>query len=128
VTETAESALLERLVESDRNGERITLVVGSGLDDQHMPRVSDVIAVAERFAAGRNDDGDLREALKQAREDCIDGSPGTRYEEYRRVLAGWLSADELDAIAPADGASAVPPAGLTRHGARQPRLLAASHG
>ena len=99
MTEDAASALIGRLQKMDDRGERVTLVVGSGLDDQRIPRVSDFIKLANRFADGRNDDGDLKRALDQAREDCADRSPGALYPEYRRVLAGWLSADEFDAIA-----------------------------
>jgi hypothetical protein len=95
----AEAALIERLLDSDRAGERVTLVIGSGLGDQAVPRVAAVIAVAERFADGRNDDGDLKQALRQARDEVGDRSPATVYTEYRRVLAGWLSADEFNAIA-----------------------------
>ncbi|NMO54073.1 hypothetical protein HH310_23175 [Actinoplanes sp. TBRC 11911] len=99
MTEDASAALVDRLLESDRNGEHITLVVGSGLDDQYVPQVSHFIELADRFADGRNDDGDLQKALRQASEDCADQSLAALYPQYRRVLTGWLSADEFDAIA-----------------------------
>lgn len=99
MTEDAASELITRLKNLDDRGESVTLVVGSGLDDQHIPRVGDFIKLANRFAEGRNDDGDLRRDLAQAVKDCADRSPGALYPEYRRVLSGWLSADEFDAIA-----------------------------
>ncbi|GID26894.1 SIR2 family protein [Paractinoplanes brasiliensis] len=99
MTEQAASALISRLQRMDDRGECVTLVVGSGLDDQHIPRVSDFVKLANRFAEGRNDDGDLKRALDQACKDCAGRSPGALYPEYRRVLTGWLSADEFDAIA-----------------------------
>jgi hypothetical protein len=95
----AETELIERLAESEGNGERVTLVVGSGLGDPAAPRAADVIALADRFAHGRNDDGDLQEALRQARSGRAEETPAALFGEYRRVLADWLSADEFDAIA-----------------------------
>ncbi|XVU28413.1 hypothetical protein ACQPZJ_15615 [Actinoplanes sp. CA-054009] len=95
----AEIELVERLAESEVNGERVTLVVGSGLGDPAAPRVADVIQLADRYAHGRNDDGDLQEALLQARAACAEDTPAALFEEYQRVLADWLSADEFDAIA-----------------------------
>ncbi|GIM97809.1 hypothetical protein [Paractinoplanes toevensis] len=94
-----QARMVRLLVECEENGEHITLVIGSGLDDQHVPRVSDVIRLADRFADGRNDDGDLQLALRKAREDCADPSPAALYAQYRQVLAGFLSSDEFDAIA-----------------------------
>lgn len=99
MTEDVVPALVARLRLSYDSGEHITLIVGSGLDDQHVPRVTDFIALADRFAEGRDDDGDLRQALRQAADECADQSPAVRYLAYRRVLTGWLSADEFDAIA-----------------------------
>jgi len=99
VTGDAATALISQLESLERRGESVTLIIGSGLDDQHIPRVSDFIRLADRFAAGRNDDGDLRRALDQAVKDFEDRSPGAFYQEYRRVLTGWLSPGEFDAIA-----------------------------
>jgi hypothetical protein len=93
-----ESELLDWLRRSYQNGERVILVVGSALDDHAIPRVSDVVEVAERYADGRNDDGDLKEALRQARFSYEEDSFAL-YEHYHRVLLDWLSPDEYNAIA-----------------------------
>ena len=93
-----EAKFVARLVRSERNEERITLVVGSGLGEGAAPRVADVNALAERYAAGRSDEGDLRRALEQARRGASAGGPAAVYEAYREVLAAWVSANEVDAI------------------------------
>jgi hypothetical protein len=95
----AESAFVARLVQGERNDERISLVLGSGLGAGAVPRVAEVIALAERYAAGRGDQGDLRRALSQARRGHSDPSPAALYEAYRTVLTAWVSVDEFDAIA-----------------------------
>jgi hypothetical protein len=99
VVVSAESELLGRLRRSYAGGERITLVIGSEIDENAIPRVTDVIDVAERYARGRNDDGDLDEALKQAREGWDGVSRAALYERFRRVLLDWLSPEEYNAIA-----------------------------
>ncbi|BEL06301.1 hypothetical protein Q0Z83_044920 [Actinoplanes sichuanensis] len=95
----AEEDLIKQLVARYGMGQRITLVVGSGLGDPAAPRLVDVIRLAEQYARGRDDDGDLTEALHRVRESTGEGGPAALYEGYRRVLADWISADEFDAIA-----------------------------
>ena len=95
----AEIEFIRRLAARDRDGQRITLLVGAGLGDPDAPRAADVINLADRYAEGRNDDGDLGEALRQVRDGPAGRNPALLYREYRRILADWLSADEFDAIA-----------------------------
>jgi hypothetical protein len=88
-----ESVFVKRLLKCDDDGHRVTLLLGSGLGDPHAPRAADIMRLADRYAEGRNDEGDLRDALDQVRDSA------TAYEDYRRVLTAWLAPDEFDAIA-----------------------------
>jgi hypothetical protein len=83
---SAETRLVELLQRSDADGDRVTLVIGSGLDDHAIPRVADVIDVAKRYAEGRDDEGDLQEALREAERRCAEDSPGALYDHVRRAL------------------------------------------
>jgi hypothetical protein len=96
---SAETRLVELLQRSDADGDRVTLVIGSGLDDHAIPRVADVIDVAKRYAEGRDDEGDLQEALREAERRCAEDSPGALYDHVRRALLDWLSPGEYNAIA-----------------------------
>ena len=93
VPSDAESKFIDRLIAREAASQQVTLLVGSGLGDPKAPTAVDVMTLANRYAEGRNDEGDLRNALAR-----VPDGP-TRYDDYRRVLADWLAPDEFDAIA-----------------------------
>lgn len=92
---TPETRLVIELLRSMDNGEQITLVLGSGIG---APRVADVLRLADQYAAGRGDGGDLSRALTQARGRVDAGSPNRLYAAYRQVFAAWVSGEEFDVI------------------------------
>jgi len=94
-----ERALVERLLSSVRNEEQTTLVLGSGVCATVIRRVTGILKLADQYAAGRSDDGGLRSALLQAREEAGDDRPIRAYAAYRRVFADWVSGNEFDVIA-----------------------------
>src|SRR5690349_11744853 len=95
---SAEERLVARLMASLRNEEQVTLILGSGIGGDATPRVSNVLRLAEQYAAGRSDNGDLRRALEQARDRAEGTSPTEIYSAYRQVFASWVSSDEFDVI------------------------------
>jgi len=95
-----EDSLAEQLVLAVRNEEEVTLLLGSGVTAQAVPRVDRILALAERYAAGRGDDGDLARALAQARTELnAEALPFDVYCAYRRVFVDWVSGDGFDVVA-----------------------------
>src|SRR5687767_2773956 len=95
----AEDALLEALITSINNDEEVTLVLGSGLMSSDVPRAADIVRLADQYALGRGDGGDLSRALTQARTRLGDSSATAIYAEYRRIFAAWVSGADFDVIA-----------------------------
>lgn len=95
-----EEALVDELVRGIRNGEQVTLLVGSGVTAPAVPLLSQILDLAQRYAAGVGDEGDLARALAQARQEV---GPAARtaelYVAYRRVFADWVSHGEFDVVA-----------------------------
>ncbi|WP_213452236.1 SIR2 family protein [Rhizomonospora bruguierae] len=97
---TGEDALVERLVRAVGRGEQVTLLVGSGVSALAVPRLARMLEHAERYAAGVGDDGDLSDALAQARaEQGPDARVLDVYVAYRKVFADWVSPFEFDVVA-----------------------------
>jgi hypothetical protein len=95
-----EQELLDSLVASVANGEQITLLLGSGVTGTAVPRLPQVIELAERYAAGVGDEGELSQALAQARAELgASPAPVDVYVAYRRVFADRLSPGEFDVVA-----------------------------
>ncbi|HEU4423399.1 MAG TPA: hypothetical protein VFR67_12785 [Pilimelia sp.] len=108
----ATADLIERLVHAVRRGEHITLIVGSGVTAPAVPTVSDMLALADDYAAGRDDKGDLTRALEQARATLDD--PVALYVAYRRAFANWVSGTEFDVVAQEAVLQAYQPVDRTR--------------
>jgi hypothetical protein len=94
-----ERQLLDRLMEDIASEEPVTLLLGSGLGGTVSPRVQDIVRLADQYATGRGDGGDLVRALAQAKRRLTTPSPTAVYAEYRRVFAAWVSGSEFDVIA-----------------------------
>jgi SIR2-like protein len=98
--DTGEVMLLARLTASLRESEQITLVLGSGVTATAIPRIPGLLAIADKYAAGRNDEGALERALAQARAELPSPpAPIDLYREYRRVFTDWVSPGAFDVIA-----------------------------
>lgn len=95
---TAEQGLLDQLRVTIANGERITLIVGPGLAGPSATTVPTMLELAERYAAGRNDDMALSQALARARAGTTD-EPAALYDAYRAAFRDWVSRDALDVVA-----------------------------
>jgi hypothetical protein len=95
----AEDLLVQRLLDCQRNEEQITLVLGSGIGKNATPRVADVLRLAEQYATGLSDGGNLTRALAQARGRVGERSPVETYAAYRQAFAAWVASDEFDVIA-----------------------------
>jgi hypothetical protein len=121
-----EDELVEEIVRSIQREEQVTLLIGSGATASVVPRLAEVLTLAERYADGVGDDGDLAGALEQARTDVGIHSPTIeRYVAYRRVFTDWVSGTGFDTVAqqavlqafrPADWATSP----LATHGIWQP--------
>jgi len=95
-----EDALVDALVRCVHEDEPVVLLVGSGVTAPHVPPVGAILELADRYAGGRGDDGDLSAALAQARREL--GPAAARIEvylAYRRVFADWVSGGEFDVVA-----------------------------
>ncbi|MDR7276449.1 SIR2 family protein [Catenuloplanes atrovinosus] len=95
----SEQLLADRLYESFRREEQITLILGSGIGADATPGVADVLRLAEQYAVGRSDGGDLTRMLALARVRRGEGPPSELYTEYRRIFANWVGGDGFDVIA-----------------------------
>jgi hypothetical protein len=112
VPDPATADLVERLVRAVRRGEHVTLLVGSGVTTPAVPDVAGMLALADDYAAGRDDRGDLTQALEQARTASDD--PRTVYVGYRRAFASWVSGNEFDVVAQEAVLQAYQPADRSR--------------
>lgn len=108
----ATAELIERLVHAVRRGEHITLLVGAGVSGPVVPDVAGTLALADDYAAGRDDRGDLAQALEQARTASDD--PHVVYLGYRRAFANWVSGNEFDVVAQEAVLQAYQPADRSR--------------
>ena len=81
-----EVALAERLVAC--MDDELTLAIGSGIGAPAVPRVSNIIELADEYALGRDDGGDLSRALGEARTRLAAESQTAVYAEYRRLQVG----------------------------------------
>jgi hypothetical protein len=97
VPDTGAVELVERLVRAVRRGEHISLFVGSGVTAPAVPTLSGMLALADDYAAGRDDRGDLAQSLERARASSSD--PFAVYLGYRRAFASWVSGNEFDLVA-----------------------------
>ena len=93
-----EEPLVTRLLDSYRDDEQITLILGSGIGGAVQPRPADMVRLADQYAIGRGDAGDLSRALGQARERA-GARPIDIDAAYRQIFARWVSGDEFDVIA-----------------------------
>ncbi|GAA2513723.1 SIR2 family protein [Pilimelia columellifera] len=91
------AALVEHLVAAVRRGEHLTLLVGSGLTVPAVPGVAQMLALADEYAAGRDDRGELAQELGHARAASDD--PAAVYRAYHRAFASWVSGNEFDVVA-----------------------------
>jgi hypothetical protein len=112
VPDPATADLVERLVRAVRRGEHITLLVGSGVTAPAVPDVVAMLALADDYAAGRDDRGDLTQALEQAR--AASNDPRSVYLGYRRAFASWVSGNEFDVVAQEAVLQAYQPADRSR--------------
>jgi hypothetical protein len=95
-----EAMLLDRLTAGLRESEQITLVLGSGVSAGAVPRIPGVLAIADKYAAGRNDEGALDRALAQARSELVGPpAPIELYVAYRQVFTDWVARGAFDVIA-----------------------------
>ncbi|GGJ77005.1 hypothetical protein GCM10010123_03740 [Pilimelia anulata] len=113
--------LVDHLTHAVRRGEHLTLLVGSGLSVPAVPGVPDMIALADDYAAGR-DDGELGRALAAAA--AAGSAPGEVYRAYHAAFANWISGNEFDVVAQAAVLHAYQPAvrahsALATHGVWQ---------
>jgi hypothetical protein len=99
VPSAGEVLLLDRMMSALRNDEQVILLLGSGVSARAIPGVTGVLEIADHYAAGRSDDGTLRRALAQARDEVDPSRPIDVYRAYRRVFADWVSGGEFDVIA-----------------------------
>lgn len=104
--------LVERLVRAVRRGEHVTLVVGAGVTAPAVPDVAGMLTLADDYAAGRDDGGNLSHALEAARADSDE--PHTVYLGYRRAFANWVSGNEFDVVAQEAVLHAYQPANRSR--------------
>jgi len=93
-----EEPLVTRLLDSYRDDEQITLILGSGIGGTVQPRPADMVRLADQYATGRGDAGDLIRALDQARERAGERSIDID-AAYRQAFARWVSGAEFDVIA-----------------------------
>ncbi|MEV4139395.1 SIR2 family protein [Dactylosporangium sp. NPDC049742] len=92
--------MISTLVDAVNRGERITLLVGSGVSTPAVPGVTGLLQLADQFSTGRGDDGALSAALEQSRAALPpDAEPIDAYQAYRRVFAEWYSPRGFDVIA-----------------------------
>ncbi|MFI5843154.1 hypothetical protein ACIA8K_25930 [Catenuloplanes sp. NPDC051500] len=96
---TSEQLLADRLFDSFQREEQITLILGSGIGRDATPGVGDVLRLAEQYAVGRSDGGDLTRMLQLARARRGEGAHTDLYTEYRRIFANWVGGDGFDVIA-----------------------------
>jgi hypothetical protein len=96
----AEERLVARLYDAYRDEEQITLILGAGVGGTATPWVADVLRLAEQYAVGRSDGGDLTQALAHARARVPSGgaAPMEVYTAYRQVFGAWVSSNEFDVI------------------------------
>ncbi|WP_433086222.1 SIR2 family protein [Dactylosporangium sp. CA-052675] len=95
-----ELRLIDEIVSAIRHGGTVTLVLGAGMTMPVVPGLGDLVELADRYAAGLGDDGELTQALRQAREGLDPHAlPIELYLAYRRVFTARRSPGEFDVVA-----------------------------
>jgi hypothetical protein len=93
-------AMVDEIASAIAQGGQITLILGSGMTMPAVPGLAEIIELADRYAAGLGDDGELTQALRQAREELgPQGLPIEVYLTYRRVFTARRSPGEFDVVA-----------------------------
>ncbi|WP_432840615.1 SIR2 family protein [Dactylosporangium sp. CA-092794] len=94
-----EDRLIDEIVSGIRRGGTVTLILGAGMTMPAVPGLEELIELAERYAAGLGDDGELTQALRQAREALGPYAlPIEVYLTYRRVFTARRSPGEFDVV------------------------------
>ncbi len=93
----AELSLVRELIEC--MGDEVTFIVGSGVGGSSTLRVASIVRLADQYALGRGDGGDLSRALAEAKVRLANASETAIYAEYRRLFGAWVSGAEFDVIA-----------------------------
>ncbi|MET7396044.1 SIR2 family protein [Dactylosporangium sp. NPDC005572] len=92
--------LLDEIAGAIGRGAQITLILGAGLTQPAVPGLTGIVELADRYAAGLGDDGELTQALHQAREELGPrAAPIEVYLAYRRVFTARRSPGEFDVVA-----------------------------
>src|SRR3954468_15706721 len=95
-----ELRLIDEVASAIRHGATVTLILGAGMTMPAVPGLEELVELADRYAAGLGDDGELTQALRQARE-ALDphALPIDVYLAYRRVFTARRSPGEFDVVA-----------------------------
>ncbi|GAA3303766.1 hypothetical protein GCM10020218_102000 [Dactylosporangium vinaceum] len=95
-----ELRLIDEVVSAIRHGGTVTLILGAGMTMPAVPGLGELVELADRYAAGLGDDGELTQSLRQARE-ALDphALPIEVYLAYRRVFTARRSPGEFDVVA-----------------------------
>ncbi|WP_238011072.1 SIR2 family protein [Dactylosporangium sp. AC04546] len=92
--------LLDEIAGAIGHGAQITLILGAGLTQPAVPGLTGIVELADRYAAGLGDDGELTQALHQARQELgPQAAPIEVYLAYRRVFTARRSPGEFDVVA-----------------------------
>ncbi|WP_432989004.1 SIR2 family protein [Dactylosporangium sp. CA-233914] len=94
-----ELRLIEEVVSAIRHGGTVTLILGAGMTMPAVPGLEELVELADRYAAGLGDDGELIQALHQARAALGPHAlPIEVYLAYRRVFTARRSPGEFDVV------------------------------
>ncbi|WP_433059715.1 SIR2 family protein [Dactylosporangium sp. CS-033363] len=95
-----ELRLIDEVVTAIRHGGTVTLILGAGMTMPAVPGLAELVELADRYAAGLGDDGELTQALRQARAGLDPHAlPIELYLAYRRVFTARRSPGEFDVVA-----------------------------
>ncbi|MFI5909607.1 SIR2 family protein [Dactylosporangium sp. NPDC051541] len=95
-----ELRLIDEVVSAIRHGGTVTLILGAGMTMPAVPGLDELVELADRYAAGLGDDGELTQSLRQARESLDPHAlPIEIYLAYRRVFTARRSPGEFDVVA-----------------------------
>src|SRR3954451_6428864 len=95
-----ELRLIDEVVSAIRHGGTVTLILGAGMTMPAVPGLEELVELADRYAAGLGDDGELTQSLRQARGRLDPHAlPIEVYLQYRRVFTARRSPGEFDVVA-----------------------------
>ncbi|MEV6924397.1 SIR2 family protein [Dactylosporangium sp. NPDC051485] len=95
-----EARLIDDIVSAIHHGGTVTLVLGAGMTMPAVPGLEELVELAERYATGLGDDGELIQALHQARAALGPHAlPIEVYLAYRRVFTARRRPGEFDVVA-----------------------------